>query len=243
MIFKNTDLPIHTGASVALERAPGHGWQHWRVERMNSNQLLSQALFPYIHPPSQPVSFTAPAASSASIPLPTHKGLKPRLKVMHWWYRTWHLLCSAGLGFGGRGNHRDVMRGQRWIRYFIMWKRRLLPQRLQSKQTRKKLLFLQLTSVRTCSLPPPSLNLPCFNSSELLPSCSSFNKWVVLSKLQAKTYWDYSRRERLTGYSEMRNVVWLSRLHPHKNTADSFYMFCILQWWGKSITAEVNDVS
>lgn len=168
---------------------------------------------------------------------------------MHW-HRTWHLLCTGVLGSGGRGNNRDVMRGQRWIRYFITWKTQLPPQRLQSKQTRKKPLFLQLTSVRTCSLPPPILNLPCFNSPELLPSCSRFNKWVVLSKLEAKTYWDYSRRERLTVYSEMRNAVWLSRLHPHKIIVDSFYVFCIftlmLQWWGlkvQSIAAKVDDIS
>lgn len=147
------------------------------------------------HPPRQPTCL---------LPLPQHPPLHPshhaqrsETKIKHW-HRTWHLLWWVGLGFGGRGNNRGVMRGQRWIRHFITWKRQLLPQRLRSKQTRNKLLFLQLTSVRTCSLPPPILSLPYFNSSELLPSCSRFNKWVVLSKWEAKTYWDYSRRERLT---------------------------------------------
>lgn len=40
---------------------------------------------------------------------------------------------GVGVGSGGRGNDRDVMRGQRWMRYFVTWKTQLLPQRLQSK--------------------------------------------------------------------------------------------------------------
>lgn len=67
---------------------------------MNSNQLLSQALFP--SPTLNLSPSTAPALSSASIPLP-HTKLQTKIKgdartqdltpALHW---------GGGLGFGGQ---------------------------------------------------------------------------------------------------------------------------------------------
>lgn len=165
MIFKRqicpfTLVPLSCFSFKGLQAMGGStgGWKGW----------TAISCFPrlcFLHP-----------LSICLLPLPQHSPLHPshchtqsskqRLKVMHG-HRTWHLLCTGVVGWalGGRGNNRDGMRGQRWIKYFITWKRLLLPQRLRSKQTRKKLLFLQLSSVRTGSLPPPILTLPCFSSS------------------------------------------------------------------------------